>query len=77
MTVEIGKVYRHKKGNRYLVLHVVEESTNARSGSKGVVYVSLGDGRINHRDLSEFEELVVWPDGEKRPRFVLDKETDI
>lgn len=65
-----GKVYTHYKGGRYTVLLIVEESTNARKGSVGVVYVSLTYGKIKHRDLAEFVEEVEWPDGVKRPRFV-------
>ncbi len=77
MTVLPGKIYRHKKGPKYLVLHVVRDSTNSREGSEGVVYVSLDHGNINYRDLTEFVELVEWPDGKMRPRFVLDEDTDI
>jgi len=68
----LGKIYKHHKGGRYLVLHIVDESTNTLVGKKGVVYVSLTYGLIKHRDLEEFIEIVEWPDGEKRPRFILD-----
>lgn len=72
--VQIGKVYvHHKEGGRYTVLHLVKESTNARAGSIGVVYVSLTTGSIRHRDLTEFIEEVEWPDGVRRPRFVLEE----
>jgi hypothetical protein len=56
------------------VLHVVDESTNARKGNKGVVYVSLTYGAIKHRDLTEFTEEVEWPDGTRRPRFILEED---
>ncbi|HYC34394.1 MAG TPA: DUF1653 domain-containing protein [Candidatus Paceibacterota bacterium] len=69
-TVAIGKVYKLYKGGHYTVLHIVDESTNARKGNKGVVYVSLTYGAIKHRDLDEFIEEVMWPDGVKRPRFI-------
>lgn len=67
-----GKIYNHHKGGRYLVLHIVDESTNALVGKQGVVYVSLKYGKIKHRDLTEFTEEVLWPDGQMRPRFELD-----
>ena len=68
--IELGKIYKHYKGGRYLVLHLVEESTNARKGNIGVIYVSLTYGTIKHRDLKEFIEEVEWPDNIKRPRFI-------
>lgn len=77
MDISLGKVYKHKKGGKYLVLHIVEESTNGQEGSQGVVYVSLKEGSIYHRNLSEFVEEVKWPDGKMRPRFVPEDEADI
>jgi hypothetical protein len=65
-----GKVYQHYKGDCYLVLFLSEESTNARCGMAVVVYLSLERGIIHNRDLGEWVELVKWPDGEMRPRFV-------
>jgi hypothetical protein len=76
MNVIPGKVYLHYKGGRYLVLHIVDESTNARKGTQGVVYVSLTYGKIKHRDLAEFIEEVEWPGGSKRPRFVLEESSE-
>jgi hypothetical protein len=70
--VILGKIYKHHKGGRYFVLHIVDESTNANVGRKGVVYLSLTRGLLKHRDLEEFVEIIEWPDGQKRPRFVLD-----
>ena len=70
--IELGKVYKHYKGGRYLVLHLVEESTNARKGNVGVIYVSLTYGTIKHRDLKEFIEEVEWPDGITRSRFIFE-----
>lgn len=67
-----GKVYVHYKGGKYVVLNVCEESTNARVGTRGVIYVSLTYGRIKHRDLAEFVEEIQWPDGITRPRFILE-----
>src|SRR5581483_7591185 len=69
-----GKVYTHYKNGRYTVLCLTEESTNARKGNNGgVVYVSLTYGKIKHRDFDEFTELVEWPDGKMRPRFILEE----
>ncbi len=74
--IQPGKVYIHyKEGNRYTVLFLVKESTNARAGGDGVVYVSLTTGSIRHRDLSEFIEEVEWPDGRTRTRFILEEKT--
>jgi hypothetical protein len=77
MTVLPGQIYQHKNNHKYRVLHVVHDSTNAREGRQGVVYQSLDDRNINYRDLVEFEEVVEWPDGKMRSRFVLDEDTDI
>jgi len=62
-------IYEHHKGGKYYVLSVAQETTNARLGAKVVIYVSLTYGILKVRDLSEFIELVEWPDGERRPRF--------
>lgn len=54
-----------------MVLFVSDDSTNSRPGNRVVVYVSLTYGKVKSRDLSEFLEVVEWPDGQKRNRFVL------
>ena len=72
MEVLPGRIYAHHKGGRYLVLVLTEESTNQRVGTPGVVYVSLTYGTFKHRDLSEFIEEVEWPDGSRKPRFILE-----
>lgn len=66
------RVYSHHKGGRYLVIAVADDSTNDRKGNRLVVYVSLTYGKIKCRDLAEFTELVTWPDGVERPRFVIE-----
>lgn len=66
--------YTHFKGDTYLVLAVAEDSTNTRKGAQVVMYVSLTYGTIKCRDLSEFTEMVQWPDGIERPRFVLSQD---
>ena len=63
-------MYRHYKGGKYLVLFVADDSTNKREGNKVVVYASLAHGTINCRDLNEFTEIVAWPDGGQKPRFI-------
>lgn len=67
----IGRVYKHHKGGTYTVICVGLESTNSRPRLPVVVYVSHERGYINMRDLKEWEEVVMWPDGLERPRFVL------
>lgn len=69
--VHLNQIYEHHKGGKYLVLSVAEESTNARKGNQVVIYVSLTFGKVKCRDLEEFLEIVEWPDGEKRSRFIL------
>lgn len=65
--------YDHYKGGKYLVLFVVDDSTNRRAGNKIVIYISLTHGMIKGRDLKEFLAPVTWPDGKKRPRFIPEK----
>ena len=72
MEVLSGRIYLHYKGGRYFVLGVADESTNARVGGKVVVYISLTYGKMKTRDLEEFCEVIEWPNGEKKPRFVLE-----
>jgi hypothetical protein len=66
----LNRVYEHYKGGKYLVLGVAEESTNARTGTQVVIYISLTYGKMKCRDLQEFLELVSWPDGQMKPRFI-------
>lgn len=66
----LNKIYKHYIDGRYLVLALADESTNARKGNRVVVYVSLTYGTVKCRDLSEFMEIVEWPDGSRKPRFV-------
>ena len=66
----LNQIYDHYKGGKYLVLTVADESTNSRKGNRVVVYVSLTYGKVKCRDAEEFLEIVEWPNGEKRPRFV-------
>ncbi|HEX5774683.1 MAG TPA: DUF1653 domain-containing protein [Candidatus Paceibacterota bacterium] len=68
--IRLNHVYEHHKGGKYLVFGVAEESTNARKGNKVVLYVSLTYGKMKCRDLEEFTEVVEWPDGQRRSRFI-------
>ena len=65
--IKLG-VYRHYKGNKYLVLGV---ATHSETREKLVVYVTLYDNDLAHlwvRPLAMFTEEVVVG-GERRPRF--------
>lgn len=72
MDVIPHKNYKHYKGDVYLVLGVAIESTNVREGRRVVVYTSLQNGTMHTRDEKEFTELVKWPNGDMKPRFMLD-----
>jgi hypothetical protein len=73
MEVLVGKVYKHYKGGRYYVFCISEESTNVREGNRAVVYFSLDKAIFHHREPAEFVEEIEWPDGVRRPRFVLEE----
>ena len=70
-------IYRHYKGGKYLILTVAE--THFHDGSKDVVYISLKKGKAVTRPLRQdrrkedaWMDIVEWPDGHHRPRFVLE-----
>lgn len=65
---ELG-LHAHFKGGFYSLLMFATDSTNERVGTPVAVYVSLTTGRVHVRALAEFTELVMWPDGQQRPRF--------
>ena len=61
-------VYRHFKGGRYSILfkaHDCEDPTRLM-----VVYMHQDDGSMWVRGLTEFVQIVEWPDGRLRSRFV-------
>lgn len=65
------KRFQHKNGGEYVVFpFFVLNSNNDQDRDSQVAYLSLATGEVNHRSFSEFTELVEWPDGESRPRFV-------
>lgn len=63
--------YKHYKGALYTLLFVAWDSTNGREGRELAVYVSHATGLVRARELTEFNEIVEWPDGFGRPRFVV------
>lgn len=66
--VELG-VYQHYKGARYTILF--NNVLSARDGTtRKAVYVSFETGKIFERPVSEFDDVVVWPDGSMAHRFV-------
>ncbi len=66
-------VYRHFKGGRYyaqkLALHSETEDLH-------VVYHSVETGKVFVRPLALWVEEVEWPDGQRRPRFVLETQVE-
>ena len=63
-----GALLLHFKGTKMKVLH---RATDAATGKEVVVYVHLDDGRIWTRPVEEFNDLVYWPDGQTRKRFIV------
>ncbi len=64
----IPGIYEHFKGGRY---HVLTVAKHTETEEPLVVYVALKDGGMFARPLSMWTEEVLWPDGNKRSRFVL------
>lgn len=66
-------LYRHYGGHLYLVLAEGKDSNNDRNHEPTVIYISLDDprkGQLNVRRTKEFREVIAWPDGVQRHRFV-------
>lgn len=61
------KSYRHYKGGSYTLLMVARNSENREELL--AVYVSHQTQQIWVRPWTMFNELVVWSDGVRRPRF--------
>ena len=69
-------LYRHYKGDVYFVMGVgildADGHGNARA-PRQVIYEStrsVETGLLNIRSEVDFVELMVWPDGIVRPRFI-------
>lgn len=60
--IEIGKTYRHFKGNTYKVINIAIDSEDL---SKKVIYENIDDGKVWVRDYDMFNSLI---DKEKYPR---------
>lgn len=54
----VSGLYRHYKGDSYVVIGLAWQSDNGRERVPVVVYVSLTKGTINVRTESEFHEHV-------------------
>lgn len=61
-------IYDHFKGGVYLVRGV--SSWASGNGEPVVEYTSMVFGTHHVRLLSQWREIVKWPDGEQRGRFV-------
>lgn len=65
-------IYRHYKGALYVVLGLARYSNNdPHEGDRMVLYYSLEKRQLCVREMSQFEEEVLWPDGQMHPRFSL------
>ena len=71
MAIQIGRSYRHFKGAIYIA---VVRANDADTQEPLVVYTTGQDQQYWVRKVTNFEEEVLWPDGIKRPRFVLVEE---
>lgn len=64
-------IYRHYKGDLYFVTGFAIDATNESADETPfVMVVYQRDYALFVRDEDEFVEVVKWPDGEMRPRFV-------
>lgn len=75
LPILIGGRYVHYKGGVYVVVALA--NTHHHNGDKDVVYLSLKTGQYNtrpflrdSRDEDSWNDIVKWPDGRKRWRFV-------
>jgi hypothetical protein len=60
-------LYTHYKGGKYRTILTAMDSETEKPT---VVYVSLSSGEFWVRPLEMFAEIVIWPDGKYRSRFV-------
>lgn len=66
---ETGRLYQHYKGDFYRVITTCNLSEERETVM--VVYRSMKYGSRWARPLTMFQEIVTWPDGKRRPRFML------
>lgn len=72
-------LFRHHKGGRYYVFGVA--TVHEHNGDKDVIYLSLAKGEWNTRPLRKdsrnqdsWLDLVSWPDGKLRHRFISEEQ---
>jgi hypothetical protein len=65
---ELNRIYKHYKGGRY---EVISMATHTETDELMVVYKSLLFGSVYVRPLKIWNETVLWPDNQRRKRFVL------
>lgn len=66
-TAETKNLYRHFKGGLYVLLG---HGRHSETQEPMVIYVALSSGEVWVRPLALWEEIVVWSDGQSRPRFI-------
>lgn len=72
-----GMVVRHYKGGRYTIIAVAD--SHEHNGDQFVIYVSHTNGRTfcrplasNDEGVDAWDDVVTWPDGQTRQRFIPD-----
>lgn len=81
MTWTPPKLYRHYKGHHYLLMAIVDDSTDISAtkkptGRKYAIYYSLERGQFHVREWWQFAEPMQWPDGFTRNRFTAVEELE-
>lgn len=61
--VEVGKLYRHYKGNTYYILAIAYDANGKTKIENPRVIYSGADGRVWHRPLMEFTETLMVDGG--------------
>jgi hypothetical protein len=59
--------YQHYKGGLY---QAITTARHSETQELLVIYMSLSTGDLWARPQAMWSDEIVWPDGEKRPRFV-------
>lgn len=77
--IKFNQVHRHYKGGRYVPMMLASNSEDRKE--KFVIYMSLEKGEPNARPLKtptidSWLDIVEWPDGRNRQRFVPESELD-